>query len=95
MAMSPSMTALMPWRWQISRATPEVTGVSGGRLMNASVSRTRWSATTLRKGDSSSLTASACLSVPSNIESPVVLPKSAIRILSLSASAWLGSRSCQ
>jgi hypothetical protein len=51
-----------------------------------------WSATTLRNGDSSSLTASACLSVPSNIASPVELAKSAMRMRSLAASAWLRPR---
>ena len=54
------MMALSPWRWQISLATSRVIGVSASRAMKRSVSCTRGSESTLRNGDSSSLTATAC-----------------------------------
>jgi hypothetical protein len=44
--------------------------------MKPSVSRTFSSGKTLRKGDSSSLTATACVRAPSKTSSPVVFTKS-------------------
>src|SRR5579863_8262842 len=84
--MVPVSMALMPWRWQISRATSLVMRSSGCRPMKRSPSRIFDSGTILRYGDCSSCTASACFRVPSKTESPVVLTKSASSTLSFSVS---------
>ena len=60
--------------------------------MNRSVSRMRSSGTILRKGESMSLTASACRSVLSKIGSEVELVKSARTMESVSVSACAGRR---
>jgi len=84
----PSMVAALAVRWQTSRASFCVSRASLSWVIKASVSAIRESDTMLRNGDCSSCTASPCCSVPSKMESPVVLVKSAKTIVSLSVSSW-------
>jgi len=78
------MYALLPDRWQRSRATSGVSLVSGGRVISFNVAATLSSASTFRKGDWFKETLSAVLSVSSKTGSPVLLLKSAIITVSLS-----------
>ena len=61
LAIDPASMALLPVRWQISRATSGVSFASGGRAISFNVSTTLLSESTLRKGDCSGCNASALL----------------------------------
>ena len=84
---TPAMYALLPARWQSSRATSGVSFVPAGRVISCKVFATSLSESTFRKGDCRRETLSAVFSVSSKIASPVLLAKSARTIVSFSVSA--------
>jgi hypothetical protein len=87
LAMVPPSSALPLARWQSSRPTSRVTPDIGSRPINRNVDCCCCSFSTFRNGDCRSCTASASLSVSSNIVSPVRFTKSASTTVSRSASA--------
>ena len=88
-AIEPSMTALLPVRWQISCEISGVSFASAGCPIRRKVRWMACSGTMLRKGDCSSCTVSPCRRVPPNTASPVLLTRSARTIVSLSVSGLL------
>src|SRR5580704_13593313 len=90
--MEPAMMAFAFSRSEISRARSRVMRSSGLRPMKRSASWILDSGSRFRYGDSSSLTARACLRVPSKTGSPVVLTNSERTTVSLSVRArvWRG-----
>src|SRR5208282_421106 len=75
LAIDPAIYALLPARWQSSRATSGASLVSGGRVISCNVLATLLSESTFRNGDWFRETSSAVLSVSSKTGSPVLLSK--------------------